>query len=131
AAWIEREANRDGGFNFAGRGGPSGVDDTSAAVQALVAAGRRAGARVRRAAAFIAAAQRDDGGFPLVAGDASNAQSTAWAVQGLIAAGRDPARLRHHGSRTPLQYLASLIGPDGAVHYSRTSAQTPAWVTGQ
>ena len=61
----------------------------------------------------------------------SNAQSTAWAVQGLIAAGRDPARLRRGGARSPLAYLRSLVGPDGAVRYSRTSTQTPVWVTAQ
>ena len=32
---------RDGGFNFAGKGAASGIDDTGAALQALVAAGRR------------------------------------------------------------------------------------------
>ena len=41
ADWIVSEANDDGGFNFAGRGGPSGIDDTGAALQALAAAGRR------------------------------------------------------------------------------------------
>ena len=40
ARWIARPGERDGGFNFAGRGGPSGIDDTGAAVQGLVAAGR-------------------------------------------------------------------------------------------
>ena len=62
---------------------------------------------------------------------ASNAQSTAWAVQGLIAAGRDPARVRRGGSRTPLAYLRSLMGSSGAIRYSRTSTQTPVWVTAQ
>ena len=64
-------------------------------------------------------------------GQRPNAQSTAWAVQGLLAAGRDPASVRRHGSRSPLAYLQSLTGPDGSVHYSRTSAQTPVWVTAQ
>jgi energy-coupling factor transport system substrate-specific component len=46
--WLARQANRDGGFNFAGRGGPSGVDDTGAALQGLAAAGRRRSKTVRR-----------------------------------------------------------------------------------
>src|SRR5205085_7457002 len=41
AGWLAAQHNRDGGFNFAGRGGPSGIDDTAAAVQGLVAAGKR------------------------------------------------------------------------------------------
>ena len=42
ARWIASQANPDGGFNFAGKGGGSGIDDTGAALQALVAAGRAA-----------------------------------------------------------------------------------------
>ncbi|HVL97374.1 MAG TPA: prenyltransferase/squalene oxidase repeat-containing protein [Solirubrobacteraceae bacterium] len=131
ASWIARQANDDGGFHFGGRGGPSGVDDTSAAVQALVAAGRRRATVTRRAVRFTLRAQNADGGFPLGSGGASNAQSTAWAVQALVAAGRDPARVRRDGSRSPLAYLRSLVGDSGAVRYSRTSQQTPVWVTGQ
>jgi energy-coupling factor transport system substrate-specific component len=129
--WIEGESNRDGGFNFAGRGGPSGIDDTAGAVQALVAGGRRRGRVVTRAVRFLLARQSSDGGFPLQPGGASNAQSTAWAVQALVAAGRDPGRVRRGGSRTPLGYLRTLIAGDGSVRYSRTSRQTPVWVTGQ
>ncbi len=130
AAFIAGQANADGGFNFGGRGGPSGADDTGAALQALAAAGRRRSRVVRRAAGWLERAQNPDGGFALQAGT-SNAQSTAWAVQGLVAAGRDPARVRRGGSRSPLAYLRSLVGSDGAIRYSRTSTQTPVWVTAQ
>jgi energy-coupling factor transport system substrate-specific component len=130
AAFIAGQANADGGFNFGGKGGPSGADDTGAALQALAAAGRRGSKVVRRAADWLERAQQPDGGFALQAG-ASNAQSTAWAIQGLIAAGRDPARVRRGGSRSPLAYLRSLVGSDGAIRYSRTSTQTPVWVTAQ
>jgi hypothetical protein len=129
--WLATQANADGGFNFAGRGGPSGIDDTGAAVQGLVAAGRRGTRTVRRAARFIVRRQNADGGFPLVPGGMSNAQSTAWAIQGLLAAGRKPERVRRGGSRDPLAYLRSLTAPSGEVRYSRTSRQTPVWVTAQ
>jgi energy-coupling factor transport system substrate-specific component len=129
--WVARQQNRDGGFNFARRGGASGIDDSAAALQALVAGGRRASARVRRAATFLARAQNPDGGMPLQPGGASNAQSTAWAVQGLLAAGREPERVRSRGSRSPLGYLRTLVAADGSVRYSRTSRQTPVWVTAQ
>ena len=127
--WIAGQANADGGFNFAGRGGPSGIDDTGAAIQGLVAAGRKRTKTVARAARFLARRQNADGGFPLVPGGESNAQSTAWAIQGLLAAGRDPAKIRR--SRDPLAYLRSLTSASGEVRYSRTSRQTPVWVTAQ
>jgi energy-coupling factor transport system substrate-specific component len=131
ADYIVSEANDDGGFNFAGRGGPSGIDDTGAALQALAAAGRKRSGTVKRAARFIVRNQASDGGFALIPGGASNAQSTAWAVQGLLAAGRDPAKVRRNGSRDPVSYLRSLTAEDGEVRYSRTSRQTPVWVTAQ
>src|SRR5947199_2284032 len=74
ASWLAREQNRDGGFNFAGRGGPSGIDDTSGPVQALAAAGRRGSGAVQRAVAFLRGQQNRDGGFPLNRGGPSNAQ---------------------------------------------------------
>jgi energy-coupling factor transport system substrate-specific component len=131
ARWLGREANRDGGFAFSGRGATSGIDDTAGAVQALVAAGHRQGPTVKRALRFLLAHQNPDGGFPLQPRGPSNAQSTAWAIQALVAAGRDPERVRTDGSRTPLAYLYSLTVGDGSVRYSRTSTQTPVWVTAQ
>jgi energy-coupling factor transport system substrate-specific component len=130
-AWIMREANDDGGFNFAGRGGPSGIDDTGAALQALGAAGKRRSQVAKRAVRFITRNQASDGGFALIPGGPSNAQSTAWAVQGLLAVGRKPEKVRRNGSRDPMSYLRSLTAPSGEVRYSRTSRQTPVWVTAQ
>ena len=57
-----------------------------------------------------------------------NAQSTAWAIQGLIA-------LRPSATESdieiPSSWLRGLIGSSGAVAYSKTSRQTPVWVTAQ
>jgi energy-coupling factor transport system substrate-specific component len=80
---------------------------------------------------FLARSQNLDGGFPLTLDGASNAQSTAYVVQAAVAAGRDPGRLRRRGSRSALAYLRSLVTSNGSVRYSRTSAQTPVWVTAQ
>ena len=132
ATWIVRQQNRDGGFGTGGRGSPPSIDDTAAAIQGLRAAGRAPNSTpLRRAARWLVRRQGRDGGFPLAPNTPSNAQSTAWAVQGLLAAGRDPRRIRHDGSRTPIAYLRSLQGPDGAIRFSRTSRQTPTWVTAQ
>ncbi len=124
AAFITRQQNRDGGFSFARRGSGSGIDDTAAAVQALVAAGRsRTRGPVARALRFLRAQRQANGGFGATPGLPSNAQSTAWVVQAFAAAGTD--------TRRPLAHLRSLQAPDGSVRYSRTSRQSPVWVTAQ
>ncbi len=46
--WLARQQNADGGFGFAARGAGSDVDDTAAALQALVAAGARPPAAAAR-----------------------------------------------------------------------------------
>jgi prenyltransferase beta subunit len=131
AGWIERQQGGDGGFGFAAGGGSSDVDDTAAAAQALVDAGARNRRALAAAESYLARAQNPDGGYPQQPGGESNAQSTAWAVQGLIALGRDPASVHRRGSRSPLGFLESLLTSSGSVRYSRTSAQTPVWVTAQ
>jgi energy-coupling factor transport system substrate-specific component len=128
-AWLARQQDRDGGFNYATRGGASDVDDTGAVLEAL--AGTRHSAAVRRAVRFIEQQQNPDGGFPAGPGQRSNAQSTAFAVQGLIAVGVKPGSVHRHHSPDPLAYLRSLIRPDGAVDYAKGVAQTPVWVTAQ
>lgn len=128
--WLAGQENPDGGFSFQMRGAPSDVDDTAAAVQALIDAGLR-GPPVRRAVTFLKGRQNPDGGYALSSGAESNAQSTAWAVQALVAAGLDPEAVHRAGSRSPLAYLRSLQAPDGSVRYSRTGTQTPVWVTAQ
>ncbi len=160
-AWIAHQQDADGGFNFDVRGGASDVDDTAAALQALVDAGAEAGrhspsteagrhspsariprsasvpvsansgAGVEHAVAFLLRAQNLDGGFPEQPGGESNAQSTSWAVQGLTATGRNVEAIHRDGSRSPLGYLQSLLAPNGSVRYSRTSTQSPVWVTAE
>ena len=121
--WIVRQQDRDGGFNFSTAGAVSDVDDTGAVLEALAGSPRRA---TSRAVAFIERQQDRDGGFPASAGAGSNAQSTAWAVQGLVAAGVAGTPVRRANS-----YLESLIAADGHVQYSRSSDQTPVWVTAE
>ncbi len=130
ATWLTRHQNRDGGFSFSGRGA-SGTDDTAGAVMALAIARGRSRAQRPPRAAWLARKQNRDGGYALQPPGASNAQSAALAVQGLLAAGHDPARQRRRGARSPLAFLRTLQQPNGLVRYSRTSAQTPVWVTAQ
>jgi energy-coupling factor transport system substrate-specific component len=129
ATWLAGQQNADGGFGVA-PGAQSDVDNTGAALQALRAAGRGRGDAVEQAVAYLRRMQNPDGGFGQSEGRSSNSQSTAYAVQGLVAARRDPGRFRAD-KRSPLGYLRSLQRRDGRVDYSRTSSQTPVWVTAQ
>jgi len=129
AGWLLGKQHGDGGFGL-GRG--SDVDVTGAALQALVAAGKRRSPAARRAIRFLRRAQNRDGGFPVFPGGGSNAQSTAFAVQGIVATRRNSRRFRAPGSRRePIAYLRSLIGGDGGVRYSRGDRRTPVWVSAQ
>jgi prenyltransferase beta subunit len=129
--WLLRQQEPRGGFAFATKGAGSDVDDTAAAIEAIVTPAARGAPAVARAITFLTRSQNLDGGFPQQAGGLSNAQSTSWAIQALSAAGRDIATVRRRGSRSPLGYLESLLAPDGSVRYSRTGSQTPVWVTAQ
>jgi prenyltransferase/squalene oxidase-like repeat protein len=122
ARWLARAQNSDGGFSFGVRGDPSDVDDTAAALEALVAASAPRAA-VARARAFLAGHENGDGGFPQQPGGASNAQSTAWAVQALVAAGGASGRA--------IAYLEARVAGSGAVQYAAGVEQTPVWVTAQ
>jgi prenyltransferase beta subunit/uncharacterized membrane protein len=128
--WLERQQNSDGGFGFGPKGGSSDVDDTGSVLQALVAAGKSGSKAVKPAISYMRRSQNPDGGFGQRKDDPSNAQSTAWAVQGLVAAGHNPDSLKRNG-HMPTSYLVSLQTANGMVRYSRTSAQSPVWVTGE
>ena len=120
-----RNQNGDGGFGVATSSG-SDADMTGAALQALAAVRRGRGAAARRAVGWLRSAQNGDGGFGQMPGRSSNAQSTAYAVQGLVAVGARP-----RAAGRALAYLRGLARRDGSIAYSRTSSQTPVWVTAQ
>ena len=113
---------RSGGFPWI-RGILPDTDDTSAAVEALAAAGVR-GRPVARALAFIRTRENKDGGFALQKAGSSNAQSTAWAIQAFIAAGSAPPA-------AAFRYLEKLRRADGSIRYSAQYATTPLWVSAQ
>lgn len=103
------------------------VNQTSFAVLALRAAGRSAGARpVRRAAAFIAAQQNEDGGWNFGGkGARSGVDDTAAAIQALAAAGRRSSTAVRRGVR----WLLGRQALDGGFTLGGgpTNAQSTAW----
>jgi hypothetical protein len=122
ATYLLRSQARNGGFSWY-RGGSPDSNDTSAAIEALVAAGVH-GKPITRALTYLRAQQNKDGGFRLVKGRASDAQSTAFAIQAFVAARAKPPR-------SAFTFLARLASSDGSYRYSVAYAVTPVWVTAQ
>ena len=124
-AWLGKVQNDDGGWGDV-PGSPSTADGTGAVMQALARDSKAA----RRGLSYLRQAQVPGGGFPLGGNGAPNAQSTAWAIQGILALGGDPDSFRRGGASAP-DYLAARQAGDGHYRYSKSSDQTPVWVTGQ
>ncbi|HVY95902.1 MAG TPA: prenyltransferase/squalene oxidase repeat-containing protein [Solirubrobacterales bacterium] len=132
AEWIEAAQEGSGGWSWESRESPDEVDMTGAAIQALVAAGRRDSPAVANGLAYLRGAQNADGGFPALPGEPeSNVASTAWATQAIWAAGENPETWRTGGGPTeePLDYLASLQEPDGHLRWRRGQDLNGIWMT--
>ncbi len=97
------------------RAGPSAGRAGIVAVLVAVAIAPLAGSESARAGgpggggAWLARAQRSDGGFPASPGGASSASMTGWSMLGLESAGRNPLDVRS-GGHTPVGYLRSNAG---------------------
>ncbi|MFN8216877.1 MAG: prenyltransferase/squalene oxidase repeat-containing protein [Solirubrobacterales bacterium] len=122
--WLNAAQNQDGGWGDV-PGGPSSADNTAAALQALTPGSRAS----KRGLDYLRKVQRKGGGFPLGGNGELNTQSTAWAIQGIIAAGADPQQFRKGASAA--EYLAARQAGDGHYRYSKSSDQTPTWVTAE
>jgi len=121
--WLRGQALADGGFpNEAGR--PADVDDTAAAIQALLAGGVSADADVvQNALAFLRGAQRADGGFPNYLTDGyTYAESTAWAIQAISAVGQDPASWTK-GDANPVKALKALQPVPGPGYFEHRAGK--------
>jgi Prenyltransferase and squalene oxidase repeat len=120
--YVLRVQARSGGWGWSPGGAPDS-NDTSAALEALRAAGVR-GAPVRRGLAYLRGLHNPDGGFELTPNRGSDAQSTAWAIQAFLAARKPVPRGAFH-------YLQRLRRRDGSYRYSARYVTTPVWVTAQ
>jgi energy-coupling factor transport system substrate-specific component len=124
-SWLNEVQNDDGGWGDV-PGSPSTADGTGAAMQALSPDSKA----VHRGISYLRESQRSGGGYPLGGNGSVNTQSTAWAIQGIFAAGGDPSSYRRGGTSAP-DYLANQQAQDGHYRYSKSSDQTPVWVTAQ
>jgi Prenyltransferase and squalene oxidase repeat len=124
-SWLRGVQNDDGGWGDV-PDSPSTADGTGAVMQALSPGSRAAD----RAIEYLRRSQRPGGGWSLGGNGVVNSQSTAWAIQGIIAAGGNPANYRRGGAGA-LDYLAARQQADGHYRYSRSSDQTPIWVTAE
>ncbi len=122
-AWLRDQALDNGGFpSEAGRA--ADVDDTAAAIQALLAGDVAVDAAViENALAFLLSAQRADGGFPNFLTDGyTYAESTAWAIQAISAVGQDPASWTK-GDNNPVKALKALQPVPGPGYFEHRSGK--------
>lgn len=120
--WLRRAQNDRGGWGIQPQA-PSEADSTGAALQAVIAAGQEGNA-TERGVLFLRRIQAEGGGFSLATTGVVNTQSTAWAIQGLVKAGALGKPLDR-----AQEYMRRLKAADGHYRYSKTSDQTPVWVT--
>lgn len=130
ADWIEAAQHESGGWHWDVTSAIDEVDMTGAAIQALVAAGRRHGEAVSEGLEYLHRAQNPDGGFPARPGDsASNVASTAWAAQAIWAAGENPESWRTASGAEPLGFMESLQAPDGHILWKQDTDSFGIWMT--
>ncbi|MCB5907101.1 prenyltransferase/squalene oxidase repeat-containing protein [Streptomyces pinistramenti] len=114
--WLAGQQCADGGF-AAFRADPAKACDaktmrdtnqTAAAVQALAALGGH-GEAVQKAVGWLKSVQNDDGGWPSMAGSASDANSTSVVIGALTAAGVRPESVTSQkGGRSPYEGLLTF-----------------------
>jgi len=85
---LANQSDIDDGWGW-GVGGDSDVDDTAAAIMALIAAGQSPGsAAIGNALAYIKTTQMENGGFE--SWEATNADTDCRGISAIAAAGQDP-----------------------------------------
>ncbi|AGK60927.1 hypothetical protein Asulf_00922 [Archaeoglobus sulfaticallidus PM70-1] len=126
--WLKAQQNQDGGFAWA-VGEQSDFDDTSSAIQALIAAGEpRDSDVIKKALDYLKQGQNDDGGMRYFGTSASNSASDAWAIQALTAAGLNPAEWKKNNISV-VEHLLSLQTDDGYFRYTSYQTSNPGYMT--
>jgi len=112
-AFIKANQNDDGGWSW-GVGLPSDVDDTAAAIMALVAAGEPSDSEdMTEGLEYIKSKQMDNGGFESFGG--TNVGTDAWAICAIVSVGQDPtSEYWMKNGKTPVDDLLTFQNPDGS-----------------
>lgn len=120
--FIKEHQNIDGGWGWAVNAG-SDVDNTAAAIMALISAGEDNSTDViKNALQFLKAAQQPDGGFP--SWGTTNSATDSWAIGAICSVGENPADWQVNGTSV-VEHLLSLQNEDGSFNWTRND---PTWV---
>ncbi len=123
-AFIKAGRKDDGGwaFDVAASWGTD-VDDTAAAIMALMAAGESpSSAAIKQGLNYLKNNQADNGGF--LCWGATNADTDSWTICAIRAAGQDPTGWTKNG-KTPIDDLVSFQQPDKGCFYWQSG--NPGW----
>jgi hypothetical protein len=129
---LANQSVTDGGWGW-GTGFDSDVDDTAAAIMALIAAGQSPSSdAVSDGLAYIAGTQMDNGGFD--SWGSTNADTDAWGICSIAAAGQDPTDWESVPGNDPVDDLLTFQqtggGDDGAFYWQDgTPGMSPAGTT--
>jgi hypothetical protein len=132
SAFVISNQLGDGGWSLSiGDYAFSDVDNTAAAIMALISAGiNPSNASIVAGLNYTAANQGGSGGFRSGAG-VVNSPSTAWAVGAIRAGGQDPTGgdWTTGSGNNPVDYLLSLQDASGFFYYRSGETKTPIWET--
>jgi hypothetical protein len=127
-AYILANQNQDDGGWSWGVGQDSDVDDTAAAIMALLAAGQPASSTaISDALDYLATMQLDNGGFD--SWGSSNSATDAWGIMALAAAGEDPTDLDSGLGNDPVDDLLSFQNGDGSFDWTEETPSPQALMT--
>jgi hypothetical protein len=118
---LANQSATDGGWSW-GVGQDSDVDDTAAAIMALIAAGQSASSTaISDALDYLATMQMDNGGFD--SWGSSNSATDAWGIMALATAGEDPTDWDSGLGNDPVDDLLSFQNGDGSFDWTE---ETPS-----
>ena len=121
--------NADGGWSW-GVGQDSDVDDTAAAIMALIASGQPAGSTpITHALAYIKSMQMANGGFE--SWGLTNSATNSWGIGSIAAVGQDPtgAGWKSGTGNDPVDDLLTFQNADGSFNWTADTPSNKALMT--
>lgn len=128
-AFLLNNQNTDGGWSW-GAGQDSDVDDTAAAIMALISAGQSSNSTpITDALAYIKSMQMANGGFE--SWGETNSATDSWGIAGIAAAGHNPISTawQSTGGYDPIDDLLSFQNVDGSFNWTAATPSNKALMT--